>query len=96
MTTLNKRGIAERIRREVGSMESAKSLASELFSIAANGLKNDGIARLSGVGSFRLLEKRARGGRNPISGAKAIISARRVVIFTASGKLKRAVANANE
>jgi DNA-binding protein HU-beta len=44
--------------------------------------------RLPGVGSFALAERAARSGRNPQTGAKIKIPARKVVRFTASQDLK--------
>ncbi len=44
--------------------------------------------KISGFGNFTLREKRARPGRNPKSGEPIPISARRVVTFQASQKLK--------
>lgn len=43
---------------------------------------------LSGFGQFSVRDKRARPGRNPKTGEPQEISARRVVTFYASGKLK--------
>lgn len=47
--------------------------------------------KLSGFGSFTLRDKRPRPGRNPRTGESAPVSARRVVTFKASGKLKQRV-----
>ena len=44
--------------------------------------------KLSGFGNFALRDKPVRPGRNPKTGKAAIISARRVVTFHASAKLK--------
>jgi integration host factor subunit alpha len=52
----------------------------------------DGV-KLSGFGTFELRDKPQRPGRNPKTGEDVPISARRVVTFHASGKLKRAVAH---
>ena len=47
--------------------------------------------RLSGFGNFKLLDKKERVGRNPKTRETAIISARRVVVFRAKGKLKNRI-----
>jgi integration host factor subunit alpha len=47
--------------------------------------------RISGFGNFQLRDKAARPGRNPKTGDLIPISARRVVTFHASQKLKEAV-----
>ncbi len=47
--------------------------------------------RLSGFGNFNLRDKKERPGRNPKTGEKAPISARRVVTFKPGGKLRARV-----
>ena len=47
--------------------------------------------RLSGFGNFGLRDKKERPGRNPKTGEKVPIPARRVVTFRAGGKLKARV-----
>ncbi|WP_305847248.1 integration host factor subunit alpha [Methylosinus sp. Ce-a6] len=48
--------------------------------------------KLRGFGTFRIRSKNARPGRNPKTGAAALISSRRVVVFKAAPHLKSAVA----
>ena len=55
------------------------------------GLSSDGIVTLRGFGSFHVLNKRERIGRNPKTGEDAVISARRVTTFKASNKFKAKV-----
>ena len=50
--------------------------------------------KLSGFGNFQLREKPQRPGRNPKTGEEIPISARRVVTFHASQKLKAMVEKA--
>ncbi len=47
--------------------------------------------KLAGFGNFVLRDKRARPGRNPKSGELVPISARRVVVFSASRNLRNIV-----
>lgn len=51
--------------------------------------------KLSGFGNFQLLDKHQRPGRNPKTGKAFDISARRVVSFHASNKLKKNINNKN-
>ena len=51
--------------------------------------------KLSGFGNFQLREKPQRPGRNPKTGEEIPITARRVVTFHASQKLKAMVEAAN-
>ena len=43
---------------------------------------------VSGFGKFNVKEKGERRGRNPATGEDAMVSARRVVTFTCSGRLR--------
>ena len=47
--------------------------------------------KLSGFGNFQLRDKPQRPGRNPKTGEEAPVSARRVVTFHASNKLKLSI-----
>jgi integration host factor subunit alpha len=51
--------------------------------------------KLSGFGNFQLRDKPQRPGRNPKTGEEIPITARRVVTFHASQKLKGMVEEAN-
>lgn len=51
--------------------------------------------KLSGFGNFSLREKKARPGRNPKTGENVAVTARRVVSFKASQKLRERVEQAN-
>jgi integration host factor subunit alpha len=56
--------------------------------------KGDSV-KLSGFGNFQLRDKPQRPGRNPKTGEEMPISARRVVTFHASQKLKTLVESAH-
>ncbi len=47
--------------------------------------------KLSGFGNFELRDKKERPGRNPKTGEKVLITARRVVTFSPGNKLKARV-----
>ncbi len=47
--------------------------------------------KLSGFGNFALRDKKERPGRNPRTGEKVLITARRVVTFSPGNKLKARV-----
>ncbi|AGF49003.1 integration host factor subunit alpha [Candidatus Kinetoplastidibacterium galati] len=58
-------------------------------------LSNGYNVKLSGFGNFNLLDKPQRPGRNPKTGKEFNISARRVVSFRASNKLKKNINHKN-
>lgn len=51
------------------------------------GLAHDGIVRLDGVGTFKVVQKPARIGRNPRTGEAVEVPAKAVVKFKPSSKL---------
>jgi integration host factor subunit alpha len=59
--------------------------------IVGEALEKTGEVKLSKFGNFIVREKSAREGRNPKTGIEATISARRVVTFRPSPKLKSRV-----
>jgi len=68
--------------------EDAIQLVELFFDEIRIALENGEEVKLSGFGSFRTRKKKERPGRNLKTGKFAIISARRVVTFYASRKLK--------
>lgn len=69
----------------------AKVVVENVLTELKRGLTSDGIVTLRGFGSFHVLNKRERIGRNPKTGEDAVISARRVPVFKASKKFKTKV-----
>ena len=66
----------------------AKRLVDQLFEEIRGSLEKGEAVKLSGFGNFELRDKRPRPGRNPKTGDDCLITARRVVTFKASHKLK--------
>jgi integration host factor subunit alpha len=64
------------------------------FEEIRNALQAGDTVKLSGFGNFQCREKPQRPGRNPKTGEEMPISARRVVTFHASQKLKVMVEDA--
>jgi integration host factor subunit alpha len=65
------------------------------FDEIRNALERGEAVKLSGFGNFQLRDKPQRPGRNPKTGEEIPITARRVVTFHASQKLKAMVEEAN-
>ena len=61
------------------------------FDEIRNALERGEAVKLSGFGNFQLRDKPQRPGRNPKTGEEIPITARRVVTFHASQKLKEMV-----
>ena len=71
------------------SKREASDVAEKIFNEICSALEHGEAVKLSGFGNFQLLDKSQRPGRNPKTAEETIISARRVVTFQASQKLKR-------
>jgi integration host factor subunit alpha len=69
----------------------AKDMVESFFDEVRAALENGRGVKLSGFGNFQLRDKPQRPGRNPKTGEEIPISARRVVTFHASQKLKSMV-----
>ena len=92
MMTLTKAELATLLFEKVGlNKREAKDMVEAFFEEIRNSLQTgDGLKR-SGFGNFQLRDKPQRPGRNPKTGEEIPITARRVVTFHASQKLKSSV-----
>lgn len=92
MTTLTKADLAEILFEQVGlNKREAKDMVESFFEEIRTALERGESVKLSGFGNFELRDKPQRPGRNPKTGEEIPISARRVVTFHASQKLKAMV-----
>jgi integration host factor subunit alpha len=87
--TLTKAELAEMLFERVGlNKREAKDMVETFFDEIRGALERGHSVKLSGFGNFQLRDKPQRPGRNPKTGEEIPISARRVVTFHASQKLK--------
>jgi integration host factor subunit alpha len=90
--TLTKAELADLLFEKVGlNKREAKDMVEAFFDELRLALEKGDSVKLSGFGNFQLREKPQRPGRNPKTGEEIPITARRVVTFHASQKLKAAV-----
>src|ERR671915_1656468 len=94
--TLTKAELADLLFEKVGfNKREAKDMVESFFEEVRAALENGNGVKLSGFGNFQLRNKPQRPGRNPKTGEEIPITARRVVTFHASQKLKAMVEAAN-
>ena len=87
--TLTKAELADLLFEKVGlNKREAKDMVEAFFEEIRNALERGDGVKLSGFGNFQLRDKPHRPGRNPKTGEEIPITARRVVTFHASQKLK--------
>lgn len=89
---MQKRDISSQIQRQTGISETeAATLLDWILRLLKTTLQAGQSITISGFGKFMVLSKRARQGRNPRTGEAVMISARRVVTFHPSLRLKTEV-----
>lgn len=94
-SSLTKADLTELLYDRVGvNKREAKDIVDGFFSQISDVLISGEAVRISGFGNFQVRDKAARPGRNPKTGELIPISARRVVTFHPSQKLKQAVEDA--
>lgn len=92
LPTLTKAELAELLFERVGlNKREAKEMVETFFDEIRDALVRGEEVKLSGFGNFQLRDKPQRPGRNPKTGEEIPISARRVVTFHSSQKLKSMV-----
>ena len=94
---VTKADLADTLFNELGlNKREAKEFVELFFEKIRMALEAGDSVKLSGFGNFGVREKNPRPGRNPKTGEEIPITARRVVTFKASQKLKdRVAANAH-
>jgi integration host factor subunit alpha len=91
-SALTKAELADILFDQVGlNKREAKELVDAFFEEIRIALVQGELVKLSGFGNFQLRDKSSRPGRNPKTGESIPITARRVVTFHASQKLKNQV-----
>jgi len=95
--TLTKAELADILFDRLGlNKREAKEMVDDFFDELRLALERGESVKLSGFGNFQLRDKPQRPGRNPKTGEEIAITARRVVTFHASQKLKSSVAAVRE
>ena len=71
------------------SRQESRQIVERLFMIVKDTLSQGEDLLISGFGKFSVRQKKARRGRNPQTKESLTISARKVVVFKASGVLRQ-------
>jgi len=89
---MNKTELIEKVANESNlSKSAAKQMVNSVFSTIAEAMKTGDKVSLPGFGTFSVAERTAREGRNPQSGEKIMISAKKIVKFKSGSNLTDAV-----
>ena len=93
MATITRIDFANKLRERFGlTSTDAYKLVDLIFDEIAEALVHGEEVKFAGFGSFKILNKAERQGRNPKTGEPAVISARRVATFRPCSDFRRRVA----
>ena len=89
---MRKQELVHSVAEATGQSEAqATKSVNAVFEAIQNSLASGNEVTVSGFGSFRVVERSARQGRNPQTGDSMTISARKSPVFRPGTQLKRAV-----
>jgi integration host factor subunit alpha len=89
---LTKAELVSIVAKKCSSNTSASAeIVNQVFQILKETLEKGETVKISGFGNFVVREKKPRKGRNPQTGGEMVISARRVLTFKPSVKLRKAL-----
>ena len=87
LNNCNKIEISKNLSKKKGySILFSQKLVDELIDILKDQIKKDGL-NLKNIGSFKIVNKNERVGRNPKTGESFIIKSRKSIIFKPSKKI---------
>ena len=87
---INKKFIKDRINFDLGlPISFSEKILNSFFDIITEGLIKDGDVKITNFGKFKVLNKRARIGRNPKTKEVFDITSRKVVAFYPSKLIKK-------
>lgn len=88
---MNKTDLINEVAAVVGTQKLAKEAVDCVLNAITDALSKKDTVQISGFGSFKVSERKARTGRNPQTGEAIAIAASRVPRFVAGKALKEAV-----
>lgn len=94
MATITRIDLANALRNRFGlTATDSYRMIDIIFSEIEESLVNGEEVKITGFGTFKILSKSARIGRNPKTGVPAVISARNVTAFHPSSEFRKIVSN---
>ena len=88
---MNKGDLVKEVAKVVNTKKEAIAAIDCVFSTISNALKKEETVTLIGFGSFKVIKRKARKGRNPQTGEAITIKAKDVPKFVPGKALKNAV-----
>ena len=95
-SNIKKENLAEKLCKKTGfSLNYSKKLINDLIDVIIDNTKN-GNLNLKNLGSFKIVQKKERMGRNPKTKEVFLISSRKSISFTPSKKIINKLNNLHE
>ena len=88
---MNKTDIIDHISEILGDRNQAKAAIDSMLANISGALQKGESVTLSGFGTFKRVQRKARKGINPRTGERIKIKARKVARFTPGSRLQKAV-----
>lgn len=89
---MRKQELVKAVAQKLGRSESeASNAVNAVFGVISDSLADGKDVTVSGFGSFKVVERSAREGRNPQTGEAMTIGAKKAPVFRAGTQLKRSV-----
>ena len=89
---ITKNNVLNNIKHDLGiPTVFAEKIFENFLDIILEGLNKDGKVKLSNFGTFKVLNKKARPGRNPKTKESYEISSRKVVVFSPSSTIQKKI-----
>lgn len=85
---MNKAGLVEAVAAKTATKKEAQEIVDTIWDTIKNSLKNQEDVAISGFGTFRVKQTKARMGRNPKTGETIQIPAKKKIAFRVSKELK--------
>ena len=91
-SNITKDEILKTINSSLGTpLSLSEKILNEILNIIVDGLNSENIVKIKGFGTFKILNKNPRIGRNPKTGQTHKIDARKTVAFYPSKNFKRVI-----
>tara|TARA_A100001011_G_scaffold338694_1_gene369662 strand:+ start:170 stop:460 length:291 start_codon:yes stop_codon:yes gene_type:complete len=91
-SNITKDEILKTINSSIGTpLSLSEKILNEILNIIVDGLNSENIVKIKGFGTFKILNKKSRTGRNPKTGQTHLINARKTVTFYPSKNFKRVI-----
>ena len=90
---MTKAAMVKELKEKCGlsTLAQAEAAYEKLFTIISESLKQGDAIAISGFGSFKVVNRKARKGRNPQTGEEILIPASKAVKFTPGKALKESM-----